>query len=130
MARATRNAHRQAARLGLLVALGGGCATIQVPPGGPPDFTAPIILSFSPDSGAVVDGFRDDAVIQFDEVINERSGGGLENLVLKISAVQAATANWEKQTLLVTVKSGMQLDDELVYGAIRRANFTPGRRIR
>jgi len=55
--------------------------------------------------------------------------GGLENLVLKIPAVDTATANWKEQRLVVVVKPGSSLDDELVYDAIRRANFTAGGRI-
>jgi copper chaperone CopZ len=56
--------------------------------------------------------------------------GGLEKLVLKIPAVQQAEANWKEKHLLVTVKQGSELNDEDVYDAIRRANFTPGERIR
>jgi copper chaperone CopZ len=52
--------------------------------------------------------------------------GGLEKLVLRIPAVQAAEANWEQKKLTVTVKPGVDLDDEDVYEAIRQANFTPG----
>ena len=55
--------------------------------------------------------------------------GGVENLVLKIPAVLSAQADWKEQRLVVVVKPGSQLDDELVYDAIRRANFTPGKRI-
>jgi len=55
--------------------------------------------------------------------------GGLENLVLKIPAVLRAQANWKEQRLVVTVKTGAILDDELVYDAIRKANFTAGKRI-
>ena len=55
--------------------------------------------------------------------------GGVENLVLKIPAVLSAQADWKEQRLVVVVKPGSQLDDELVYDAIRRANFTQGKRI-
>ena len=55
--------------------------------------------------------------------------GGVENLVLKIPAVLSAQADWKEQRLVVVVKPGSQLDDELVYDAIRRANFTAGKRI-
>jgi hypothetical protein len=52
--------------------------------------------------------------------------GGLEKLVLRIPAVEAAEANWEQKKLTVTVKPGVELNDEDVYEAIRQANFTPG----
>ena len=55
--------------------------------------------------------------------------GGVENLVLKIPFVLSAQADWKEQRLVVFVERGSQLDDELVYDAIRRANFTPGKRI-
>lgn len=55
--------------------------------------------------------------------------GGVEKLVLKIPAVLSAQANWKDQRLVVTVKRGSALNDDLVYDAIRRANFTAGRRI-
>lgn len=56
--------------------------------------------------------------------------GGLNKLVKKIPTVQEAEANWEKKRLVVTVRPGTQLDDEDVYDAIRRGNFTPGKRIK
>ena len=55
--------------------------------------------------------------------------GGLEKLVLRIPAVQAADANWEQKTLTVTVRPGADLDDQDVHEAIRKANFTPGERL-
>ncbi|MHC4648131.1 MAG: heavy-metal-associated domain-containing protein [Planctomycetota bacterium] len=56
--------------------------------------------------------------------------GGLEKLVKKIAAVQQAEANWLKKQVVITVRPGAELKDEDVYDAIRRANFTPGKRIR
>ncbi len=55
--------------------------------------------------------------------------GGVENLVLKIPAVLDAKASWKERRLLVQVRPGQRLDDELVYDAVRRANFTPGKRL-
>ena len=55
--------------------------------------------------------------------------GGLEKLVLKIPAVAVASADWKEQRLVVVVETGAQLNDELVYDAVRRANFTPGKRL-
>ncbi len=55
--------------------------------------------------------------------------GGLEKLVKKIAAVQDAEANWQKKQLVVTLQAGVELYNEDVYDAIRRANFTPGKRL-
>ena len=56
--------------------------------------------------------------------------GGLEKLVKKIPAVQGADANWQKKELVVMVRPEAELKDEDIYDAIRRANFTPGERIK
>src|SRR2546425_3756828 len=69
----------QVARL-LLIAVGwggsGACANQGEPPGGPPDTTPPQVVRTIPESGAVVPALKDDAVIQFDDVIDEMAGGG------------------------------------------------------
>ncbi len=56
--------------------------------------------------------------------------GGLEKLVKKISAVKEAKANWQKKQLVVTTRPEAELNDEDIYDAIRRANFTPGKRLK
>ncbi len=56
--------------------------------------------------------------------------GGLEKLVKKIPSVQQAEANWLKKQLVVTVRPEVELNDEDIYDAIRRANFTPGNRLK
>jgi hypothetical protein len=56
--------------------------------------------------------------------------GGLEKLAKKISAVQEAEANWQKKQLVVFVRPEVELNDEDIYDAIRRANFTPGKRLK
>lgn len=56
--------------------------------------------------------------------------GGLNKLVEKIPEIQQAESNWRKKRLLVTVKPGAELNDEDIYDAIRRANFTPSKRIK
>jgi hypothetical protein len=55
---------------------------------------------------------------------------GLEKLVNKIPAVQNSQAHWKDKRLSVTIKPGLALNDEDVYDAIRRSNFTPGKRIK
>ena len=54
--------------------------------------------------------------------------GAVEKLVKKIPAVEEAEANWKEQRLTVTVQPGSELNDEDIYDAVRRANFTPGER--
>ncbi len=56
--------------------------------------------------------------------------GGLEKLVMKIPAVQQAQANWVEKRLTVVVGPKTELNDEDIYDAIRRANFTLGNRIK
>lgn len=79
---------------------------MEQPPGGPPDFTPPIILLLTPDSGAVVDGFDDDFEIQFDEVIDERSGRGLENLVLVSPRAEEVKVSWKRTRVTAKPKGG------------------------
>ncbi len=56
--------------------------------------------------------------------------GGLEKLVMKIPAVQQAKANWVEKRLTVAIEPKTELNDEDIYDAIRRANFTVGKRIK
>lgn len=55
--------------------------------------------------------------------------GGLEKLVKKNPAIQGAKANWIKKQLVVTVRPDAKLSDDDIYDAIKRANFTVGKRI-
>lgn len=56
--------------------------------------------------------------------------GGVEKLLKKIPGIQQAQANWMKKQVVVTVRPGTELSDEDIYNAIRRANFTAGKRIK
>lgn len=56
--------------------------------------------------------------------------GGVEKLVKKIPAVQDAKADWQKKEIVITVRPESVLDDKDVLDAIRRANFTPGKRLK
>ena len=56
--------------------------------------------------------------------------GGVEKLVKKIPGVQFSQANWIQKRLVVTVDPKVKLKDEDIYDAIKRANFTPGKRIK
>ena len=75
MARPAAGAGREAQVAGLLLsALAFGCASQGAPPGGPPRTTPAAILRTVPESGTVVPDFRGNAVVQFDEVIDEAPG--------------------------------------------------------
>ena len=54
---------------------------------------------------------------------------GLNKLVVKIPSVGKSEADWKGKKLKVTVKSGDDLQDEDIFDAINKANFTPGKRI-
>lgn len=56
--------------------------------------------------------------------------GGVEKLIAKIPEVEKAEANWQEKQVAVVIQAGAQLDDQQVWDAIRRANFTPGKRIK
>jgi hypothetical protein len=51
---------------------------MAVPPGGPPDSLPPRIIVTRPESGAVRADFKGDAVVRFDELIDEMGGAGGE----------------------------------------------------
>jgi hypothetical protein len=79
---------------------------MQDPPGGPPDFTPPVILSTRPDSGAKVPGWRDAVVIQFNEVIDERSGGSLDKLITLSPVPEKLAVDWKRTAIAVRPKGG------------------------
>lgn len=56
--------------------------------------------------------------------------GGLENQINKLSGVIAAKANWEKQQLELVLTTSANITDEVIFEAIKKANFTPGKRIK
>ena len=85
----------------LLAALLAACANPGDPPGGPPDAAPPRIVSVRPESGAVVPGWKDDAVLQFDEVIDEQAGSsggasltGLARLVILSPVAGDVKVEW------------------------------------
>ena len=54
--------------------------------------------------------------------------GGVEKLVNKIPGVLDSEANWEKKLIVVRIRRDEEVSDEAIFNAIRRANFTPGKR--
>jgi hypothetical protein len=58
----------------------------------------------------VLPGFDDDFEIRFDEVIAERSGGGLENLVLVAPRPEETDVNWKRSRVTAKPKGGWHPD--------------------
>lgn len=106
MARAARNTLRQAARAGLLAGLATGCAQVEQPPGGPPDFTPPSLISVRPDSGAVLERFDDAAEFQFDEIVTEPTGQAVERLFVLSPRPRQLNVSWKRSRLTVKPKEG------------------------
>src|SRR2546428_1463977 len=77
VARPAAGVGRQAQVARLLVAAAlAACANQGEPPGGPPHTVPPQVVRVVPESGAVLPDLKGDAVIQFDEVIDEMPGSG------------------------------------------------------
>lgn len=55
--------------------------------------------------------------------------GGLEKLVNAVPGVVASQASWEDKQLTVRVADNVDVDDAAIGTAIKKANFTPGRRL-
>src|SRR5207247_6262294 len=118
VARPAAGAGGQAQVAGLLLsALAFGCANQGEPPGGPPRTTPAAILRTIPESGAVVPGFRDKAVVQFDEVIDEapgaigggEGGGAITGLAQKIVLSPVAgdvKVSWHRSAIHVRPEEG------------------------
>lgn len=123
MARAARYAGRQAALIGLLGGVGigivGACASMQPPPGAPFEADAPVLLSTSPDSGAVIADFDDDVEFQFDEVITEQ---GLEALVTISPRHDDLSVSWKRRRFTVKPRDGWHRN--AVYQVTLRAGVT------
>ena len=55
--------------------------------------------------------------------------GGVVKLVEKIPGVESAQANWKTKQLTVNIHRNASVNDDAVFDAIRRSNFTPGKRL-
>ncbi|MDH4043690.1 MAG: Ig-like domain-containing protein [Gemmatimonadota bacterium] len=115
MARAARDPRREAARLGLLV-LATACAAAQEPPGGPPDFSPPVVREIRPDSLAIVPGFDDAVVFTFDEVILERQSTEMAKLVIVSPRHDEVRVAWKRTRLEVKPKGGWR--ENAVYRVV------------
>jgi Bacterial Ig-like domain len=115
VARPATGAGRQAQVAGLLVtALAWGCANQGPPPGGPLRTTPAALVRTVPESGAVVPDLRGDAVVQFDEVIDEAPGGaaaggaitGLAQRVVLSPVAGDVKVSWHRDAIHVAPKEG------------------------
>lgn len=101
-----------AAPLPLALALAAACANTGEPPGGPPDEKPPVIIGVYPESGAVVPNPRGSAVIQFDGVIDEQSGGGggatagLASRILLSPTAGPVEVSWHRSSIHIRPKEG------------------------
>jgi hypothetical protein len=89
------------------------CARIEPPPGGPPDRAPPRIIAASPDSFAVLRGFKGVAEFQFDEVISEGGSpsrgegtGDLEKLVILSPTTRVPEVDWRRSRITVRPQEG------------------------
>lgn len=87
----------------IAVGLVGACASMQAPPGGPPDPDPPVLLAITPDSGAVLPDFDDDVEFRFDEVITERN---IEQLVTVSPRHEEIRVSWKRRGLAVRPRDG------------------------
>jgi hypothetical protein len=92
------------------IALGLGCAQMQEPPGGPPDFTPPKLLKVTPDSGAIVPGWREPARFTFDEVVTEPPDQAFQHLILVSPRPKSLHLGWHRTSLTVEPDGGWRPD--------------------
>ena len=108
------------------------CASMGAPPGAPPRLLPPAILMTSPDSGAVLPAYAGDAVIQFDEVIDEMAGsgggtgggagavGGLARQILLSPVAGDVSVSWHRSSIHVKPREGWK------PGRVYRLQLLPG----
>ena len=95
----------------LIVAIGAigalaACAQPGAPPGGPPDPAPPRLIGVTPDSGAI-NARPDRVVFQFDEVVDERSGGASLSRLFLISPVDGEVdVDWRRRALAIRPTRG------------------------
>lgn len=119
MGRAAGRAGREARGARLLTAWRGaalpglalltGCASVQEPPGGPPDFSPPALLAIRPDSGAVLPEYREPVRFEFDEVISEQQGR-LHQFVLVSPRPEVVDVRWKRDAIEVRPDGGWRRD--------------------
>lgn len=108
-----------------------GCARMGNPPGGPPDFRAPVLLSTYPESTVVLADFKGWVNFKFDETVSEGSQpnfglgtGDLERLVLLSPSKphEVPRVEWHRSRISVRPRDGWR--PNTVY----RIELAPGLR--
>jgi copper chaperone CopZ len=61
-------------------------------------------------------------------VLDSTEDTEIRKLVNKIPGVLGSEANWKKKQIVVRLQKGAEVNDEAIFDAIRKANFTPGKR--
>lgn len=120
MARATRRRRGKTACLGLLILSADACAAVRTPPGGPPDFDPPVLLAVTPDSGSIHEAFGDRVVFLFDEVVSERSGGGLDRIFEVSPRHERISISWRRTSVAVKPVDGW------IAGVVYHVTLLPG----
>ncbi len=120
MARATRRRRGKTACLGLLILSAHACAAVRTPPGGPPDFDPPVLVEVTPDSGSIHEAFGDRVVFLFDEVVSERSGGGLDRVFEVSPRHDRISISWRRTSVAVKPEDGW------VAGVVYHVTLLPG----
>lgn len=80
-----------------------GCAHVEAPSGGPPDETAPQLLTSRPDARAVAPGWDGPVVLVFDERISER---GIDQAVEVSPRTSAVVVGHASDELRVRLREG------------------------
>lgn len=86
------------------------CASPGIPPGGPERHTAPMITRIRPDTNALNVRARE-MTVDFDEVINERPGGGaanLSDLVIISPRDGAPRVDWHRDAITISQRHGFR----------------------
>jgi copper chaperone CopZ len=56
--------------------------------------------------------------------------GGLEKQLNAIKGVLDTEADWTKKQVKVVVDTSIEVSDDSIFEGMKRANFTPGKRLR
>lgn len=115
------------ARAALLATLLAGCARIEPPPGGPEDKVPPQLVGTTPDSFAILPGFRGGVQFRFAETVSEGSQpnfgfgtGELERLVILSPSDEVPKVRWKRSRIEVEPREGWRPD------RVYRVELLPG----
>ena len=90
------------------------CASVESPPGGPPDSTAPVLLDITPDTGAI--GVRpDEVVFRFNEVVGERPARGASLRALFVISPMNGDVETDWKRSAIGVRPGRGWRDSTTY---------------